>query len=228
MMRSLKKENIDYHGGSTGENDISSAYSPVIKLYSKTEKNIESKIFHWPVPESYSKFYPKPGEPGAFWEDREDRFHCGIDIYAAQGASVIAIESGKVIDIGVFTSPQQNEYWNITYYVIIKTSSNINYKYAELEDLTLRIGDYVDCGQELGHLGLVINRDKVKVNVPMYIREILGSLNLSMLHLELYKAPITEVRPYSGGNFFGKEKPESLLNPLAYLPEMKKGDKIIV
>ena len=56
---------------------------------------------YWPGPNRYSKNIPTNGFSGSFWEDRDDRRHCGIDIYAPKGSGVIAIEYGKVIDIGL-------------------------------------------------------------------------------------------------------------------------------
>lgn len=56
---------------------------------------------YWPVPDSYSKNIPLHGSSGSFWENRGDRYHCGVDIYAPPGSKVIAIECGEVIDLGV-------------------------------------------------------------------------------------------------------------------------------
>ena len=56
---------------------------------------------YWPVPDSYSKYIPVNGNPGSFWEDRNDRHHCGIDIYAPIGSDVVSIEDGQVIETGI-------------------------------------------------------------------------------------------------------------------------------
>jgi murein DD-endopeptidase MepM/ murein hydrolase activator NlpD len=55
----------------------------------------------WPVKDSYSKEIPKQGSAGSFWEDRKDRHHCGIDIYAPKGSEVVSIEEGVVIGTGI-------------------------------------------------------------------------------------------------------------------------------
>ena len=176
----------------------------------------------WPVPDSYSDKLPEENEPGSFWEHREDRYHCGVDIYADAGKKVIAIENGIVLDIREFTSPEMNYYWNTTYAVVIKSSGNIIYKYAELSDVLVRIGNYVDGGQPIGTIGMVINQDRLSMKVPFYIRKLITNGNPSMLHLEMYKSPISQVEPYSCGNYFGTYKPESLLNPLHFLYNLKK------
>jgi hypothetical protein len=53
-------------------------------------------MVQWPVPESYSQRIPFPPSPGSFWENRDDRHHCGVDIYAPCGSVVVAVESGEV------------------------------------------------------------------------------------------------------------------------------------
>jgi len=53
-------------------------------------------VKYWPVPNSYSKILAASGCQGAFWEDRGDRYHCGVDIYASEGSNVLSIEDGKV------------------------------------------------------------------------------------------------------------------------------------
>lgn len=171
----------------------------------------------WPVPESYNHEIPRYGVPGSFWEDRGDRFHCGIDFYAPPGAKVLAIQSGIVIDSGVFTTSEENEYWFKTYYLIIKSPQNVIFKYAELGEVLVQIGDSVAAGQLIAKVGLVINPEEANYTTPYYIHELIREGHTSMLHLETYIAPITEVRPYSGGNFFGPNKPYSLLDPGLFL-----------
>ena len=75
----------------------------------------------WPAPKSYTKNLPTSGVPGSFWENRRDRYHCGVDIYAPEGSDVLSVEDGKVIDIDIFTSPDKIPYWNTTYYVLLKS-----------------------------------------------------------------------------------------------------------
>ncbi len=182
------------------------------------EKEKASFMKHWPVPNSYSKQIPEKGEPGSFWEDRDDdRRHCGVDIYAPEGSKIIAIETGVVIDTGVFTTLEMNPYWNKTYYIVIKTKEKVLYKYAELPEIKTEIGTMVQAGDVIGTVGTVINPENIGPETPFYIRELIHKGNPSMLHLELYKAPVMEVRPYKGGNFYGKEKPASLIDPTYFL-----------
>lgn len=175
----------------------------------------------WPVPESYNKTLPKNGDPGAFWEKRNDRFHCGTDIYAPTGSIVVAAESGIVIDSGVFTSPKNKPYWNETFYVSVKSENGVIFKYAELDEIFPKVGDKIDAGDGIGKVGEVLNEEKVNYEAPFYIRELAGAKRFSMLHLELYKAPISEIKPYLGGNFYGKGRPDSLIDPNEYFGELR-------
>ena len=88
----------------------------------------------WPVPNSYSKRVPVEGESGSFWEDRNDRRHCGVDIYAPAGSDVLSIEDGAIVRVSVSTS-KKNDYWNNTFYVLIKNQTRLFCKYAKLESI---------------------------------------------------------------------------------------------
>ena len=59
---------------------------------------------HWPVPNSFSNKIPVQGTSGSFWENRGDRHHCGIDIYAPANSEVLSITDGMVMDVGIFTT----------------------------------------------------------------------------------------------------------------------------
>lgn len=176
----------------------------------------------WPVPDSYNKEVPQQGMSGSFWENRGDRYHCGIDIFAPENSPVYAIQNGKVIDIGIFTSPETNDFWNKTYYITIKTQQNINVKYAQLCDVSVRIGDFINAGQLIGKVALVIDKNKISHNTPQYVREMVTNGQITSLHLEAYIAPISEVKPYMGGNFLGEVKPYSLMDPTVFLNGVRK------
>ncbi len=172
---------------------------------------------YWPVPNSYSKIIGASDSQGAFWEDRGDRYHCGVDIYAREGSNVLSIEDGKVVDIGIFTSKDKIPYWNTTSYILIENGNGLLCKYAELGDVVVNVGESVRAGQLIGHIGLVLDSDKITQNSPLYIQKLKKKGNQSMLHFELYRSIPTEITDYLGGNWFGKTKPENLLDPTDYL-----------
>ncbi|MCX6154372.1 MAG: M23 family metallopeptidase [Candidatus Kapabacteria bacterium] len=177
---------------------------------------------YWPVPESYENKLPEPGEMGSFWEDREDRYHCGIDLYCDEDAIVLAIESGLVINKTEFTSYNKTPYHETTYSVLIKSKENVIYKYCELKEINVKIGDFIFGGQQIGTIAKSLNPELLDFDTPFYIRELVQQGYLCMLHLELYKSPISEVQPYQYGNFLGRRKPDSVINPFYYLNGLEK------
>lgn len=171
----------------------------------------------WPLKDSALKQIPDKPSAGSFWEDRGDRFHCGIDLYAPERSDVVAIEEGIVVDIGIATTPEKIPYWNKTYYIIIRNISGTFCKYAELDDIIPKIGESIRPKQLIGKVGLVLNSKKINRTSPKYIQK-LKNKNPSMLHLELYlKDPITTHDKYLGGNWFDNKKPTNLIDPTAYL-----------
>ena len=172
---------------------------------------------YWPVTNSYSKKIPIKGTPGSFWEDRGDRRHCGIDIYAPKGSDVLSIDTGKVIDVGVFTSPKMTSYWNLTKYIVIQTQKDLFYKYAELEDVTVNVGQIVKPGQIIGHVGTVLKLNKISNKEPKYIKVIKKNKNDSMLHFEVLKSIQKNTPNYKGGNWFSCTRPDNFFDPSPYL-----------
>ncbi len=172
---------------------------------------------YWPVPNSYSEKVPIKGAEGSFWEDRGDRRHCGIDIYAPKGSKVISIDNGKVIDIGIFTSPNILPYWNLTKYVIVQSENDLFFKYAELEYITVDIGQIINAGDIIGTIGSVLKINKISHKSPKYIQEIKKNKNSSMLHFEVYSSIPSKSNKYLGGNWFGDKKPKNLEDPTSLI-----------
>jgi len=182
---------------------------------------INKDMKKYPLPNRKDKVLQKNGDSGAFWEDRKDRRHCGIDLYAPEGDPVIAIENGEVTDVGIMTSPEMVPYWNITYYIVIRNHSGPFCKYGELGSSNVKVGDTVEAGQLIGHVGAVLNSKKIDKNAPEYIQK-LKDKNPSMLHFELWEeAPVVEDNDYLGGNWFGDKGPRKLLDPTEYLSSIE-------
>lgn len=172
----------------------------------------------WPVPNSYARSVPQSGLPGAFWEDRIDRRHCGVDIYALAGSSVLAIGSGTVVATGVATSPRIRHYWNVTYHVTVAHALGHVARYAELADVMVGVGADVTTGDVLGHVGRVIDPTKVTDDDPAYVQR-LSVTSPSMLHFELHDRCIDLEceRRYSGGNWFECARPGVFVDPTPLL-----------
>ncbi len=173
----------------------------------------------WPIPSIKREIVPAAGEPGSFWEDRGDRRHCGVDIYAPDGAAVVAIRGGTVVDSGIATSPEQVTYWKRTCYVLIRDADGYVWRYAELSRVCMRLKDRIPEGGRIGSVGTVLDKGAVYADAPPYIRELAESGRHSMLHVELYRQAPQPSTFYSGGNWFGEGQPEDLLDPTPLLRE---------
>ena len=126
-------------------------------------------------------------------------------------------EEGKVIDIGIFTSPDLVSYWNSTKYVTIKNKKNLYLKYAELADVIVKVNQLIKPGQLIGQIGTVLKFKKINEKSPKYIQKIKLENKMSMLHFEIYNSKPNETKNYLGGNWFDKFKPDNLLDPIDYL-----------
>lgn len=182
---------------------------------------------YWPVPESYSTKPPEKGVPGSFWENREDRHHCGVDIYAPKGSKVQAVEAGEILEVGQFTSPELTPYWNVTYYILIQIKNGWVSKYAELGEVLVKAGERVRGGQVIALVGSVLNPDQIGEGSPPYIRRLRENGNQSMLHFELYEEKPSSSEHYLGGNCFRERKPDGLLDAAAYLRDSSLQGRMI-
>ncbi|MDC1068812.1 M23 family metallopeptidase [Candidatus Kapabacteria bacterium] len=175
---------------------------------------------YWPIKNSISNSIPKTGTFGGFWEERDEGFNAGVDIYANDDKDVLAIESGVIIDIDKFSIENQEGLLD-SHFVVIKSLDKMNYKYCEIIPYELKIGQKIEAGQKIGVLSKLYNENILNHNTPIHIRENISQGLLYKLHLELYKAPFSEVRPYKLGNYLGEDKPKSLLNPFVFLSSLK-------
>ncbi len=172
----------------------------------------------WPVPQSYSNLLPRLGEPGCFWEDRGDRFHCGVDIYAPFDSPVIAIADGLVLQVQLFTSPEMIRYWNLTYAVIIHHKSGLVVRYAEMGETLVHAGDRITGGDPIGRVGMVLEPSRITEQAPLYIQKLKKKNNPTMLHIEMFDRYPFEIPDYLGGNTFQKLRPDCLVDPSLVLP----------
>lgn len=171
----------------------------------------------WPLPETGPRALPGPGEPGSFWEERGDRYHCGVDLYAPPGSPVASIEKGRVLCTGIQTDPSWRPYWQRTYFVCIRHQGGYVLRYAELGDLMVSAGESVVEGKIIGHVGEVIDVSRVDRRAPPYIRRLAAGGNCSMLHLEVYRSVPRADPRYFGGNWLESDSPLYLCDPAVVL-----------
>jgi len=170
----------------------------------------------WPVPASPSKMLPASGRPGSFWENRGDRFHCGVDIYAPFGSKVWAVDDGFVVKTELFTLQRLIDYWNDTYAVTIEHKGGLIVRYAEMCDIVPKTGASVAKGECIGLVGQVLEPVRITEQAPPYIRQLKRKKNPTMLHLEMLNRYPFHIPDYLGGNTFQNVKPECLLDPTLF------------
>lgn len=176
----------------------------------------------WPIPGDLQRAVPQRGTPGSFMEDRSDRRHCGVDLYAPTGLEVVSIDDSVVVEAGRFSGPDIVSYWKETFYVIVEEDGGRFVKYAELEAVEVRVGERVRSGQRLGRVGSVLDPGKIDDDSPAYIRRLKEVGAVSMLHLELYSSRPEPSDLYRGGNWFGAGKPHGLIDPTRRLAAISK------
>lgn len=142
-------------------------------------------------------------DPGAFKAVRKHDVHCGVDLYCADGAHVVAIEQGVVIAVEKFTGEHADSpWWNDTWAVLVEGDSGV-FVYGEISEPMLKVGEFVAEGGSIGYVTPVLKKDK-------------GVTPTSMLHLELHKRG-------TGATCWwhkGEAMPASLLDPTPILKNL--------
>ena len=138
------------------------------------------------LPLSYLTYLPINYHPGAFGFPRKYDYHTGIDLYCQPNEVVMAMEAGRIVDMGLFTGVRAgSEWWNETQYVMIQGASGI-ICYGEIEiHPSWTVGDDVREGEIIGTVIPVLPPEKVREDIPGH--------STSMLHLELYSEYTTPV-----------------------------------
>lgn len=182
-------------------------------------KNLEAT---WPIKGDFSHQLPKESDDGCFWQDRGDRRHAGVDLFAPAGTIVVAIQAAQVVQVFVHTSPGICPYWNTTYAISLKLASGIFLRYAELGEIYVNVNQVISCGDEIGKIGQVVLPERVMEKDPPYIQLLKDADHCAMLHLEAFSTlPSGNDELYLGGNYYGiTVPPRNLLNPNKILEEI--------
>ncbi len=105
--------------------------------------NIDTTL-SWPVPSSTkissgfgNRFHPVK---------KIEKFHRGIDIPAKKGETVVAAHNGIVIDIGFKSS-------SYGHYIIIENTGGMVTTYAQLDSISVHLGENVLMKQSIGTIG---------------------------------------------------------------------------
>jgi len=160
----------------------------------------------FPLPLNVEATLPEAGQPGAFGTQRSHSIHTGVDLYAPEGTSAVAVENGVVVRVETFTGPEVGTpWWLPTQAILVEGASGV-VCYGELKVEHLKEGDPIERGMLLGDVTPVLPVDR-------------GN-GTSMLHLELYE------KGYRGPTVtweIGAPKPEGLLDPTSFLKEAYLG-----
>jgi hypothetical protein len=155
----------------------------------------------WPI---FNKppIIPDSDSPAAFGHKRSYYYHSGIDLYCEENQEIIAIESGKIVNIEIFTGPEADPpspWWNQTYSIMVEGKSGV-IGYCELKPMFyIYLGMEIEEGDLLGKIIPVLKRDK-------------GN-GTTMAHIELYKPGAKSHLTWN----HGEEKPDQLLDPTKLL-----------
>lgn len=148
------------------------------------------------LPVKTTQPYTKAGMFGAV---RKYDIHTGLDLYCKEDSDIIAIESGRVIEVIPFTGIEAGSpWWMDTKAVVIQSGERV-LVYGEVAPI-VSVGDNVTIGQSIASSKRVLKKDK-------------GINPSCMLHLEVWEN-------YYSSNYtwgLGQPKPKGLSNPLSLL-----------
>lgn len=142
---------------------------------------------------------PLAPHPGAFGVKRKHHTHEGVDLYAAEGTVVFAVETGTVVAVKPFTGPHAGptlEHWLDTWAVFVEGPSGV-VVYGEIKPWC-EAGAHVDAGMPLGHVIPVLRKDKGRPR--------------AMLHIELREPGNT-----TDIEWLDDRHPDGLLDPTPFL-----------
>lgn len=135
----------------------------------KSNQNPSKGIFDNPVPSATDS-------KGRFGENRGSHAHTGVDISAPEGAPVLSVEGGKVIEVG-----SNAGYGN---YVVVEHPNGMKSKYGHLSTIDVKKDTMLKKGQQLGKVGStgqsegphlhldIINPDGNYLNPRDYVKNI--------------------------------------------------------
>ena len=86
----------------------------------------------------------------------QNNFHQGLDIYGPRGEPVVAADAGEVIEVG------QNKGYGK--YCKIQHDEDTVTRYAHCDKITVKVGDFVAQGDQIGTLGDTGNATGVHVH----------------------------------------------------------------
>ncbi len=158
--------------------------------------------WRWPLPGTGTGV-PRPPHPGAFGAWRRHDRHTGVDLYALEGTSVVAVEDGTVVGVEMFTGPEAGSpWWRPTWAVLVEGVSGV-VVYGEIVT-PVQMQTSVKVGDPMGYVARVLKGES-RADIPGHMP--------SMLHIELYRPGTRATVMWQ----LGDPQPESLLDPTPLL-----------
>ena len=119
----------------------------IYKSLNSSNTNYVGGEMMWPVP-GYSKISSYYG-----WRFNNTDFHTGVDITGSgvHGAKVVAANTGTVVHTNY--CPYNGYSYGYGTYLIVDHGGGITTLYAHLSDITVKKGDIVVMGQQIGKVG---------------------------------------------------------------------------
>ena len=139
----------------SGEEIVREPKNKVIRAGSKQLTEEEKKY----IPTG-TYIYPYQGNISSYYGWRilrgQHNFHQGLDIYGPRGEPVVAADAGEVIEVG------QNKGYGK--YCKIQHDEDTVTRYAHCDKITVKVGDFVAQGDQIGTLGDTGNATGVHVH----------------------------------------------------------------
>lgn len=179
---------------------------------------------YWPFEENRLGGIHGENQTSSFWARIGNFYNAGVDIYAVENELVRAIHNGTVIHTGSFTSNDEKSFLNYSEFVVIKSNNNLHVKYAGIETIDLHVGQKIQAGEIIGKVTNILNSSESGSPRTMNDINLISYFENPRLHLEVYKPPFVEIKPYSYGLFKAHYRPEAIIDPqlmLQHIDEKK-------
>ena len=142
---------------------------------------------------------------GVFGYKRSYYYHSGVDLYTKGKVPVYSVEDGEVVSIIKFTGPPEHDHWLYTQAVLVQGASGV-VAYGEVTaGASLRVGDFVSCGEYLADVSPVLPESKARADMYGH--------STHMLHFEWWDPGTRD----SASWHHGIPTPPNLRNPTAGL-----------
>jgi murein DD-endopeptidase MepM/ murein hydrolase activator NlpD len=176
----------------------------------------------WPIEENRNSKIPDRDDSGSFWSRIGNFYNCGVDLFSEESNTVMSMYGGTIIHKGKFTSKEDKSYLKDSDYVVIKSSNNLHIKYAGISSDNLPIGTHVEAGQVIGKIQTILDDSHKTLHTTITDVNLINYFADPRLHIEVYKPPFVEIKPYSFGLFKAHYQPQAIINPTFLLESIEQ------